>query len=63
MRGQQSERAADPRADVQHRCADLTGPDSTLPVTLMTPLSACRIRSNPPRAACGPMSPYPEIDP
>ena len=35
----------------------LTGPDASLPVTLITPLSACRIRSNPPREAWGPTSP------
>ncbi len=35
----------------------LTGPELSLPVTLISPLSACRIRSNPPRAAAGPTSP------
>ena len=41
----------------------MTGPVASLPVTLITPLSACRIRSKPPRAASGPTSPYPEIEP
>ena len=34
-----------------------TGPDSSVPVTLMSPLSAWRIRSNPPLPASGPTSP------
>src|SRR6185312_3268029 len=32
----------------------LTGPEASLPVTLITPLLACRIRSKPPRPASGP---------
>ncbi len=41
----------------------LTGPDEGAPVTLIMPLSACRMRSNPPLDASGPTSPYPEMDP
>ena len=44
------------------RHAALTGLPPGSPVTLITPLMPCAIRSNPGRCAYGPVCPNPQID-